>query len=94
MSKIPYVSGVDTVLRCSDCDCILDARIDWEPFLRVGTTSGEVVPHAICAACLADIENVQSENLLACVIKLARRKNRRRLSSFKNSLEETNNASR
>ncbi len=88
MSKIPYVSGVDTVLRCADCDSVLDARIDWEPFLRVDTTSHEVVPHAICAECLTSIENVQSENLLACVIKLARRKNRRKLSSF-NSIEET-----
>ena len=55
-------SVLDVSARCADCETSLDERRDYEPFVRLDTSTGETMHVDICASCIADIEHVKANN--------------------------------
>ena len=63
-----YVPGVDTGIRCTDCEVDLSERMDWEPTFRLDTETGETLHGRICAPCLDDIEHIRAEDTQAAYV--------------------------
>ncbi len=53
---------LDVSIRCADCEASLENRTDYEPFIRLDTTTGESTNVDVCASCIADIERINASN--------------------------------